>query len=615
MSTESQRRARAAAESAIYEGLPDLAGGLASVYALLAVGHAFCMPAEVAPAAVGFAGASSALSFALWLCWRRRPPASHPRRWAGTLGGLGFANGLLTLALSPVPRETTGIAVFMLGGGLLFLSRTRLLAMLAIGFAAWGAAVFRAPADPGWPQAGFVLALVSALSLLIQSVRARYERMCVELLEGQARLRDSLAALRESERRFRIIAESSADGILTMDESGCIQFASTAVTRILGHPVEALLGRELARLVPERLRERHQAGLRRYLETGAQGVPWEGVTLPALHADGSEIPVEISFAESALDGRRLFVGSVRDVRARKRAEEERLALERRLQQAQKLESLGLLAAGIAHDFNNLLTVIVARANAALTDLRDEDETRSDLEEIRVAGQRASLLTRQLLAYAGRGASKPVLVDLSQEVREVADLLSGSIAKRIRLSLDLSEEIPAIEIDPAQLQQVVMNLVMNAADAVGDEEGWIHVATGSCILSEGEIAQFLPPLERAPGRYVRLEVSDDGCGIAEVDRQRIFDPFFTTKAAGRGLGLASLLGIARQQGGGVRVESRPERGTCFEVFLPVSARPPSAAPRREAQDPAAADRVLVIDDEPGVRHALRRSLETMGIEVD
>jgi len=571
MSTGSELGARRATESAIREGLPDLAGGLASVYALLAVGHAFCMPAEVAPAAVGFAGASSALSFALWLCWRRRLPASHAARWAGALGALGFANGLLTLALSPVPRETTGIAVFVLGGGLLFLSRARLLAMIAIGFGAWGAAVFRAPADPGWPQAGFVLALVSALSLLIQSMRGRYQRMYIELLEGQTRLCDSLGALRESERRFRIIAESSADGILTIDEGGCIQFASTGVTRILGHGVEALRGRELAQVVPERLRERYRAGLRRYLETGAQGVPWEGVTLPALHADGSEIPVEISFAESALGGRRLFVGSIRDVRARKRAEEERLVLDRRLQQAQKLESLGLLAAGIAHDFNNLLSVIGARASAALLDLRDDGEIRSDLEEIRTAGERAGLLTRQLLAYAGRGGSKPVLVDLSEEVREIADLLASSIAEGTRLSLDLSEQLPAIEIDPAQLQQVVMNLVMNAADAARDEEGWIHVATGSCILSEGEIAQLQPPLERASGRYVRLEVSDDGCGIAEADRERIFDPFFTTKAAGRGLGLASLLGIVRQLGGGVRVGSRPERGTCFEVFLPAAAR--------------------------------------------
>jgi len=556
-------------EQVIREALPDLAGGLASVYALLSLGHAYCLPATVAPAAVGFAGASAALCFGLWLRWRARPPASRARLYVGGLGALGFANGLLTLSLSPVPRETTTIAVCMLGAGFLFQSRGSVLSMIALGFTAWGAAVYRTPADPGWPQAGFVLALVSALSLLVQSIRARYERVCAELLEDRKHLCDSLEALRESEWRFRNLAESSVDGILTIDERGRIHYANPAITRILGHPAEALLGRELGCLVPERMRERQREALGRYVESGVQGIDWDGVALPALHADGSELPVEISFAEARLDGRRLFMGAVHDTRARKRAEQARLDLDRRLQQAQKLESLGLLAGGIAHDFNNLLAVIISRAEAALEDACDESPIRDDLEAVRRAGARAGLLTRQLLAYAGRDAPRPALLDLSRHVAELADLLASSISKKIRLSLDLSESLPAIEIDPAHLQQIVMNLVANAADAIGDEEGWIHVATGACILAESEADELQPTLVRPSGRYLWLEISDDGCGIDDADRARIFDPFFTTKTHGRGLGLASVLGIVRHQRGGVRVEAGTDRGTRFQVYFPAS----------------------------------------------
>ena len=608
-------KADSATESALRESLPDVAGGLASVYGLLAVGHAYCMPAAVAPAAVAFAGASSALSFGLWLRWRSCPPTSHVSSWVAAIGALGFANAVLTLALSPVPRETTGIAVFVLGSGLLFLSRARLLAMIAVGFVAWAAAACRTPADPGWPQAGFVLALVSALSLLMQSIRTRYERVCIELLEGQARLRDSIADLSESERRFRIIAEYLADGILTIDEHARIQFANGAVSRMLGYPVEDLLGRELSCIVPEGMRERVRGILRLCADMGAQSIGAEGVTLTALHADGSEVAVEISLAETRLDGRRMLLGAVRDIRARKRAENARLELERRSLQTQKLESLGLLAGGIAHDFNNLLAVILGRANAALEDPAEEKAVREDLAEIRGAAERARSLTRQLLTCAGRGPSSPLPISLSRHVAMISDLFRSSISKRIRIAFDLPSELPPIEVDPGQLRQVVTTLVMNAADSIGDEEGWIHVATRVCILTESESAQLLPALERNPGRYVCLEVSDDGCEIDLDDLTRVFDPFYSRRGAGGDLDLASLLGIVRQQGGGMRVQNRPDGGTCFEVFFPASAGPLDTASSLRGESPGGGGRILVIENEPGVRQALRRTLERLGFEVE
>ena len=296
------------------------------------------------------------------------------------------------------------------------------------------------------------------------------------------------------------------------------------------------------------------------------------------------------------------------------AEQRQRELETRVQQAQKLESLGVLAGGIAHDFNNLLTAILGHANLALMDLPPESPARDSLLEIDKASGRAAELCRQMLAYAGRGRFTVEPVNVSRLIEELAHLLHASISKKILLRCQLAEGLPTIEADPAQLRQVAMNLIINAAEAIGNTEGVIAISTGVMECSEdylrgGHLSE--PPF---PGRFVFLEVADTGCGMDVETQKKIFDPFFTTKFAGRGLGLAAVLGIVRSHRGTLRVESEPGRGTVFRVLFPAGTK---AATVESAGNPPpwrGAGTILLVDDEDPVRNVVRRMLERWGFAV-
>ena len=288
------------------------------------------------------------------------------------------------------------------------------------------------------------------------------------------------------------------------------------------------------------------------------------------------------------------VAAFLDVTEHKRSEEH-------TRQVQKLESIGLLAGGIAHDFNNLLTGILGNASLLLDGAPTDD--RESLEAIVSSSERAAHLTRQLLAYSGKGQFVIREMQLSREVREIVDLLRLSIPKSVDLRLDLQERLPVIRIDPAQLQQITMNLVSNAGEAIGEgKRGTISVSTGVRDIGPGQRDFFSE--EIAPAQYVYLEVSDTGAGMDPKTMARIFDPFFTTKFTGRGLGLAAVSGIIRSQGGAILVRSEPGRGSTFTVLFRA------AQIEREAAGQAAPGSfrgtVLVVDDEDAVRriHVLR-----------
>jgi len=296
--------------------------------------------------------------------------------------------------------------------------------------------------------------------------------------------------------------------------------------------------------------------------------------------------------------------------------EERRRLDDKLQQAQKLESLGVLAGGIAHDFNNLLTGILGNADLALLELSPESPAREEIGQIRLASTRAADLTRQMLAYAGRGRFVSEILDLSKVVEEMLHLLESSICKQAALHCDLAPDLPAIEGDPGQIRQVVMNLITNASDALEEQPGLLSLRTGICELDGGDPLLLQEDAREGGGPHVFLEVSDTGCGMDAETRARMFDPFFTTKFPGRGLGLAAMLGIVRSHRGAVRVESEPGRGTTCRVLFPVAER------ATETDDTLAPDRawrpghgtVLVIDDEEQVRRLARRALRRAGFEV-
>jgi PAS domain S-box-containing protein len=297
------------------------------------------------------------------------------------------------------------------------------------------------------------------------------------------------------------------------------------------------------------------------------------------------------------------------------AEQQRHELETQMQQAQKLESLGLLAGGIAHDFNNLLTAILGHANLALMDLAPESPARDSLREIDKASGRAADLCRQMLAYAGKGRFVVEPINVTRLVEEVAHLLQVSISKKVLLRCQLAEGLPAIVADPAQIRQIVMNLVINAAEAIGDTEGVIGISTGIVQSTEERLrdSHLVEPL--APGQYVFLEVTDTGCGMDATTLDKIFDPFFTTKFTGRGLGLAAVLGIVRHHRGTLNVESEPGRGTTFRVLFPASAK--TAAAAESGGNPSlwrGKGTILLVDDEEPVRNVTARMLERSGFKV-
>jgi len=304
-----------------------------------------------------------------------------------------------------------------------------------------------------------------------------------------------------------------------------------------------------------------------------------------------------------------FVAIRADITQRKEGEEA-------IRQSQKLESLGILAGGIAHDFNNLLTTILGNCNLASMSLPPGSPAGPHLEQIEKASIRAADLTRQMLAYAGKGKIMIQRVNLNYLVKEMTELLSVSISKKAAIRLELAGGLRDILADPAQMQQLVMNLVTNASEALGSEPGTITLRTGDQVLDAHYLAGLCPAIPITPGRYVVMEVSDTGCGMAKDVLALIFDPFYTTKFTGRGLGLSALMGILRSHGGSIKVYSEPGVGTSMKLFLPVmeGEGEDQPAPAEPGLSGRVEGTVLVVDDEPPARAVARALAEAMGLRV-
>jgi len=295
--------------------------------------------------------------------------------------------------------------------------------------------------------------------------------------------------------------------------------------------------------------------------------------------------------------------------------EENRRQEEALRHTQKLESLGLLAGGIAHDFNNLLGAILGNLSLAMLETPPASVAARHLQSIDRAVMRAASLTRQMLAYAGKGTFLVKRLDLNATVEEIAHLLEASISKKIHLAFQLSPELPGLDADPAQIEQLILNLITNAADAIGDREGTIRLATGFLDLNAAELMELLPGQPLAPGPFLTLEVTDDGSGILPEVLDRIFDPFFTTKSTGRGLGLSAMLGILRAHRGGIKIYSEPGRGSTFRLFLPALAPGPVVGEEHpEAHPWKGQGTILVVDDDEDVRAATRAQVESHGFST-
>ena len=408
-------------------------------------------------------------------------------------------------------------------------------------------------------------------------------------------------ALKESEELYRSVIEQAQEMIFLVDlDTMAIVQTNQAFHRILGYPQSLLPGLTLYDIVEAD---------RGTVDSNIEAVKQRGSTAIGRrlyrHADGTTRQVEVTGSILRSGGRNLMVVLARDIT-------ERLATERALQQSQKLESLGILAGGIAHDFNNLLTAMMG--NLSLAQLKSHASAPSwpYMDAIGKTLQRAADLTRQMLAYSGKGRFVTKVVDLNHTVEEMTHLLSVSISKNILLEFDFEKGLPPLEVDPAQLQQVVMNLVTNASDAIGDKAGTIRIATSLVDLSVDRITRDFPAQAIEPGPHLLLEVCDSGSGMDEETLQRIFEPFFTTKTQGRGLGLSAMLGILRGHRAGIRIISATGLGTSFFIYFPAKAGAVAdTAAARANSTVVPVGGVLVVDDEPEIRDSIVEQFRILG----
>ncbi|MFT3781872.1 MAG: MASE1 domain-containing protein [Nibricoccus sp.] len=412
--------------------------------------------------------------------------------------------------------------------------------------------------------------------------------------------------------RLLQVIEATTDFVVITDEKALIVYANTSLLRLLGKgPLANLRQQNFVELLPPATNKLLiNDALPAAKSTGA----WHG---EATFFDGAhrEIPVSIVVQAHRNEGEKGIIYSfvVRNIERQKQAEAARLENERHLQQVQKLESLGVLAGGIAHDFNNLLTPLLGYASLARLDLPDDSPVQQTLQKIEKSTERAAALCQQMLAYAGRNPLAFSEIDLSRLIDETSQLLRVTTGKKRTLQFELTRPLPPITADPTQLRQVLMNLALNASEAIGENPGTIAIRTRQEAVTFATLSARFHGRAPSPGQYVVLEVEDNGSGMTPEVYTRIFEPFFSTKFAGHGLGLAAVLGIIKSHNGAIHVKTEQGKGTIFRVFFPAAA--PTARDNTAAQNNTGpwrgSGQVLVVDDEPEVRAVVARALEVTG----
>jgi PAS domain S-box-containing protein len=431
--------------------------------------------------------------------------------------------------------------------------------------------------------------------------------MSDQLRRGLARSRRDEAELRRSEERYRGLIELAADAILIGRSDGVVTEVNRRACELTGYDRESLLGLRMERLFS---REELARVPLRYESLGSRGAPLV-VERELLRRDGSALPVEMS-SKRMPDGS--YQSIVRDVSDRRRAEQERLALETRLRQAQKMEAIGRLAGGVAHDFNNLLTAITGSLTLAMRDVGEGSRARRWLVEVDAAAWRAAALTRQLLAFSRKQIIAPRVVDLREVVEGLRPMLARLIGEDVALHTTLPPEPCRAVVDQGQVEQVLLNLAANARDAM-PFGGALALDVGATVVDE-TFAHSHP--EARTGPHAVISVKDTGHGMTEEVRTRLFEPFFTTKpaGAGTGLGLAMVYGAVQQNRGWIEVDSAPGHGTTFRIFLPLveGAAAATGAPEVDVSSLRGSETILLVEDEKAVRDVMKEQLESLGYRV-
>ncbi|MDJ0970938.1 MAG: PAS domain S-box protein [Kiloniellales bacterium] len=411
----------------------------------------------------------------------------------------------------------------------------------------------------------------------------------------------------ERQARLQAILESAVDAIITINDGGVIESLNPAAEQLFGYPVAEMIGHNISLLMPEPDRSAHDGYIRRYLDTGERRIIGAGREVTARRKDGSTFPASLSVSEVVFDGRRLFTGIIHDNSARRAAEEQ-------LHHAQKMEAVGQLTGGIAHDFNNLLTVVIGNLEMLETRVTD-DKSRSLVRQAEEAAELGAELIDRLLTFARRRSLEPQSLDLNELILGLDDILRRALGEAIDLSIVLSPGLWQLRSDPGQLENAILNLCLNARDALGDG-GRVTIETANADVDGAAMAG---DPEVSPGSYVRLSVSDSGPGMVPEVRARAFEPFFTTKepGVGTGLGLSMVYGFARQSGGFATIRSETGQGTTVSLFLPrwegtLAEAAPVGSEGEGAEGQG--ETVLVVEDDDRVREITAQRLRTLGYRV-
>jgi PAS domain S-box-containing protein len=429
-------------------------------------------------------------------------------------------------------------------------------------------------------------------------------------------LRDEIARLRQDNAQLRNVLQTVPVAVLIKDRDSRFLYTNPSGAVGYGLPADQVIGRFERDLMPEgNPTAEYLAQDREVIDSG------KPATIPEFMfraADGRTFCLHIMKYPVFFASRKAVLVVVYDLTHAKRLMEERALLDRKVQEKQRLESLGVMAGGIAHDFNNLLVGVLANADMALVHTPAESSATRYLDRLKAAAHRLTALSRQMLAYSGRGRFETELLDLSSVTDELMSLLEASIGKNVRVEMELPTGLPLVHVDPAQIRQVIMNLITNAAEAIGERSGTVFLRAGAEHFDPQNHPKLTLGAELVPGDSVCLEIRDDGEGMSPRTLERLFDPFFTTKTSGRGLGLAAVLGIVRSHRGALEVRSVEGKGTTFRVWLPVAR---ASVPRNEPLPPPSTElrarglRVLVVDDELIVRQAATAVLESFGFVVE
>ena len=418
--------------------------------------------------------------------------------------------------------------------------------------------------------------------------------------------------LRASEERFRSIVENSHDGIVIIDDNFCLEYANDEICKMMGYGPEELVGTDFRKFLDE---ESLGYTVERYLKRQRDEEVPPRYEINFVRKNGEEIRVEASISIVSTEmGERRTIAQLLDITERKKAAEEKKKLEAQLRQAQKMEAVGTLAGGVAHDFNNVLQAILGYTQMLLLDRTEDDPVHAKLKRIENSAHRASELTQQLLTFSRKVESELRPLDLNSEVRQVQELLEKTIPKMIDIEMYLQEDLWIVNADPMQMEQVMMNLGVNARDAM-PEGGKLVFETENVVLDRQYCAAHLGA---KPGKFVLLCISDTGIGMDKDALDHIFEPFYTTKEVGKGtgLGLAMVYGIVKNHDGYIMCYSEPNKGTTFKIYLPVvesqSAKEKVIVEERELR--GGGERILLVDDEEPLRKMGKEILERFGYRV-